>query len=799
MPRGRGRLVTVLSIAVLLLLVPVGVVADDGTPDIPGPQKPKLGPGVVDLLQPAKRMLSGASWLMAEGIDPRLWLDRPGWSSLTRLNWEELGGGFLGGAGAPPSQAGPGGLVPFRDPAPAFSRDILVTRDFSQFPLQTEPHLAVNPKDPDHLILGTIDYNFPNNSVYVSLDGGVTWEGPEQLRFLRDDDISAGDPVVGFDRDGNAYFISISLGTEEYSLGPLVAFAAVSSIILAASDDGGFTWGEPVSTARSEVTSELELDQTGRVRGELTFSFLDKPWMAIGPDPDNPEQDNIYVTYTDFVLRYEVFYIGELPFTGLPQMETTIRMVTSEDKGATWSEPIAVSPTMLTVFGDVPGGPGVPGQALGTKRAVQGSQPKVAPDGTLYVTWLDTTDDDSMKGLGEIYVARSDDGGETFSKEERAAVFNEVAFRPRNAFFRFWGSSFPQIAVGLEGEVYVAYGARPPDGDKQSDDADIYLTRSLDRGESWSPRPVRLNQDETSRVQFFPSIDVGPDGTIHAMWGDMRDDPQEIRYHIYYTRSQDQGETWGFVNEELGISTPDTRATDFPSNSLKGFTSGLFLGDYFSIAATEKDVYMVWADTRLGEFGGVNQKIGFTRQQAVPSPEIFLSPPAGSGGRDVTIQGFGFQPAIDVFIQVGGAIVSSERTNDQGRFTTSLFMPLTGEGAHDVNVFDESGNRAGASFFTEFGFDTVQKLQQNLQDGLDSLRLSLAPEGVTDDTAHATLQEQIAALQQLIEAQGQAVAEAGDSREGISVAVALLLGLGAALIGGLATGGLVAAVVARRR
>ena len=769
------RFLWVVLIALIALpVMPFDVAGDDGIPEIPGPSKPKPGPGVVDLLGPAKKMLSGASWLMAEGIDPRLWLDRPGWSALTRLDWEQLEGGFLSGAGSPSSQAGFGGLVPFRDPAPSFSRDILVTKDFSQFPIQTEPHIAVNPKDPDHLILGTIDYNFPNNSVYVTLDGGVTWDGPSQLRYLRDDDISGGDPVVGFDRHGKAYFVSMSLGAEQYSIGPLVAFAEVSSIVLSASDDGGFNWGEPVSMARSGVKSDVELDEGGRVRGELSFSFLDKPWLAIGPDPDAPESDIIYVTYTDFVLNYEIFYIGEMPFTGLPKMETTIRMVKSKDGGVTWSEPITVSPTMLDAYGDVEPAPEVPNQAaLGTQRAVQGSQCAVAPDGTLYVAWLDTTDDDSMKGLGEIYVARSDDGGKSFRKETRAAVFNEVGFRPRNAFFRFWGAGFPQLAVGSQGEVFVAYTARPSDLHKTGDDGDIYITRSNDRGQTWTARPTRLNQDETSRVQFFPSITVGPDGTVHAMWGDMRDDPQEIRYHIYYTRSMDGGLTWGFEDRELGISTPDTRATDFPSNSLKGFTSGLFLGDYFSIAASEKDVYMVWADTRLGEFGGPNQKIGFTRRRAVPSPEIFLSPPAGSGGRDVTVQGFGFQPDIDVFIQIGGVIVSTETTGDQGRFTSRLFMPLTGEGAHNVNAFDVSGNRAQASFFTDFGFDTVKTLHESLRADLNALRSSIHSTGIVANEDSTGVPE--------------SQTEDESTTPSLSLWVALVLMIGSVLTGGLVT------------
>ena len=98
------------------------------------------------------------------------------------------------------------------------------------------------------------------------------------------------------------------------------------------------------------------------------------------------------------------------------------------------------------------------------------------------------------------------------------------------------------------------------------------------------------------------------------MWGDMRDDRVGTRYHIYYTTSSDQGETWGFELQELNIRTEDTRVTDFPSNPNKGFPNGQFIGDYFAIVASDEEVYMVWADSRLGEFGGFNQKIAFARR-----------------------------------------------------------------------------------------------------------------------------------------------------------------------------------------
>jgi hypothetical protein len=230
-----------------------------------------------------------------------------------------------------------------------------------------------------------------------------------------------------------------------------------------------------------------------------------------------------------------------------------------------------------------------------------------------------------------------------------------------------------------------------------------------------------LNDDEASALQFFPEIDMGPDGMLHVAWADMRDDPVQIRYHMYYTRSADGGSTWGFDNPELGFSTRDTRVTDFPSNPNRAFPNGLFIGDYLGLAATDGDVYLVWPDSRLAEFGGINQKIGFARQRAIRSPEIFVSPSAGPGGQSVTIQGFDFQPSMNVMIQLQDSVIAAARTNDQGRFTSSVFMPVTGEGAQTINVYDETGNFASSSFYTEFGFGNIENVYGDLLDEIRKL------------------------------------------------------------------------------
>ncbi|MGD9712680.1 MAG: hypothetical protein AB7V46_11500 [Thermomicrobiales bacterium] len=65
----------------------------------------------------------------------------------------------VAGANANTGGGGSAQQVPFRNPAPAFSRNLLISRNFGYSPFQTEPHIAVNPLDPDHIVAALIDYN----------------------------------------------------------------------------------------------------------------------------------------------------------------------------------------------------------------------------------------------------------------------------------------------------------------------------------------------------------------------------------------------------------------------------------------------------------------------------------------------------------------------------------------------------------------------------------------------------------------------------------------------------------------
>jgi len=240
----------------------VPAVAEEGEEGPVGPDSYSVIPLVssepIDLLAPFGPMLSGRSWLLTEGLDPGF----GGIGGTDPLSGTDLGSANAGGSSRTQA-AGAGAPVPFREPGPAFSRNILVTRDFSNVPFQNEPHVEVNPNDPEHLVLGVIDYAFPSNSVYVSFDGGERWEGPNQVPYLLKDLGAGGDPVMAFDNDGNVYMAYISIGIDEFNLGPIEVAAQVSSIAGARSDDDGFTWPFQVSSARSSVNTD---DLSGTLR-----------------------------------------------------------------------------------------------------------------------------------------------------------------------------------------------------------------------------------------------------------------------------------------------------------------------------------------------------------------------------------------------------------------------------------------------------------------------------------------------------------------------------------------------------
>ena len=261
---------------------------------------------------------------------------------------------------------------------------------------QNEQNIVINPTNSQNIVTSANDYrNGFQALVYVSMDGGNTFT---------DVALPGWDSFSG----ANGLFKHVQAGGD-----PVLAFApdgtlyfnslvynfsfpnrTPSGVAVASSRDGGATWSTPVMVHYEDAN----------------IFFNDKNWIAAGAG------GNVYVTWTLF--RFNSSRIME---------------AVSHDHGATWSSPIMVSDSAH--FSD------------------QGSSPAVAPDGTVYVAYEGNQASDVTKD--QTVLARSTDGGLTFTNVEVGRVYDDVGCYPANvaqgrarlSFEQFRVNSLPSLAI----------------------------------------------------------------------------------------------------------------------------------------------------------------------------------------------------------------------------------------------------------------------------------------------------------------------------------------------------------------
>ena len=461
-----------------------------------------------------------------------------------------------------------------------------------------ETTIAVNPTNAANIVAASHTYLFNLDKqsasallrifteAYVSKDRGQSWTNVHpphgSYRFLTD-------PALAFDADGRLYWSNVA--SHDSVAG---AFSDVS-VIVERSDDGGITWTDPVTVAKGNGTIS---------NGGTNVLFNDKDWIAVDRGT-SAHRGSVYVTWARQQYRQDV------------QTESPIFFVRSRDGGVTWTSGTEISGESPLCSGQGATGP--------TTRCDQNdagfSSPIVAPDGTIYVAFLNhQAQGASLRD--QVLLVSSSDGGDHWSAPRRIVglIHDGAGDYPTNwrgdsrltgCQFRIFaaGNLALSTAAGNPGQMYYVYAENLDPGATAR--TNIMVTTSVDGGATWStPALVKSSRSD----QIFPWAAVGPDGKARVGYVDRaRTGPhdQPCVYGYTLATASDLAAT-SFATKRLdtGVSVASD-ARWFTNFSVTGTFQTRFIGDYTNIAISpDGSVWASWTDMR--DTANVFGRVGHT-------------------------------------------------------------------------------------------------------------------------------------------------------------------------------------------
>jgi hypothetical protein len=464
---------------------------------------------------------------------------------------------------------------------------------------QNETTIAVNPNNPNNLVAGTNDYRVFNTRegrndasgwAYSTFDGGATWTNVQlpHLTFqtgatgaLSDMD-SAGDPSIAFGPNNTVYYANLIFSR----------LNDASGVAVSISHDGGLTWGEPV------VVHTDGVDANGTA---LPTNLLnDKDWIAA-----DPSSGKVYLTWTRFTYNDAGQYL-----------ESPIVISVSDDFGATWSAPRAVSPTAATFAG-----PGIAPYS-------QGSYPQVGRNGEVYVAYessvCQTLACDHPTDHDAIVVAKSTNGGQSFSNTEVSVDYDF----PYNAdvgdntltgeHFRI--NSYPSFAVDRQtGRLYVSWaddrnGQYAANGTSIKTNGDVFVATSSN-GTQWT----QGYQIGTSADEVFPAI-AAFNARVVVSFYTRAYDPTGIGLDYADVTATGLGNLQHTTVTRITTQTENPQVQFISIGAVSGqVLQGVFIGDYTAVAlGSDLKAHPCWTDFRGNP--GINTPNQDAYTEAIPLP-----------------------------------------------------------------------------------------------------------------------------------------------------------------------------------
>lgn len=357
---------------------------------------------------------------------------------------------------------------------------------------QNEPYVAVDPRNPSHIVVGANSWAVGNGHfeafAYVTFDGGRTWASSQPYINRNASRLNAADPTVAFAADGTVYFAFVALSP------------AQGAVAVSRSNDGGLTW-----SSQSWATGFT--------------SGADKPAIASG-------NGRLYLYYQNGTL-YGTSSVDGSTWSG----------ATVIDAGGRNANPVVDAKGNVNVFYNT-------GSSIKVARLVNGSynvvnvanttalQPRVAQyragiyaaagagtNGRLYVAWADGRN----AGHGnDILLSRSIDGGLTWSAP--LTVNSDASSADQ---------LLPALAVGSDGVVTVSW--LDTRNDPKSVNYDVYMARSVDgarfsadqRVTAVSSNPNNDPRTQGTMIGDYFGLAAG-NNVVYSVWTDTRNNNEDI-------------------------------------------------------------------------------------------------------------------------------------------------------------------------------------------------------------------------------------------------------------------------------
>ena len=281
----------------------------------------------------------------------------------------------------------------------------------------------------------------------------------------------------------------------------LVAVALIAAPTPGRADPSGVTWDE-----RIEVASGDGYRGPWRMN-ESKFHYVDDPTVAIN------EEGVVGVAWADQSRKDIFFQIYER--SGEKRFE----------------EPVNVSRS-TQIFSWLP------------RMVITSSDAR-----HVYILWQEIVFSGGSHG-GEIFFARSTDGGKTFSAPVNLS--NTIAGAGKGRLTQhYWHNGSLDLAMGPEGNLYAAWTEY---------EGTLWFSRSTDGGDSFS-EPLRIAGGRDADPARGPSLAVDADGAVYLAWTVGEDRAA----NIHFAKSGDGGRSFGeprIVFESDGHSDAPKIAVD---------------------------------------------------------------------------------------------------------------------------------------------------------------------------------------------------------------------------------------------